>query len=355
MPRTMFEGVQRQLLQLIPRFGLSDRRRLVLDAFGSICGESLLLPVGSQRPETCRLNRDGTAIQFSLALCRGRAATLQFLGEAGAPGLDVEGRATAGLATMNVLADAANAKAEMNEALGLLQRMAPRHCDTANGSESGVYWLGVSFPPAGPPALTIYVNARFGTESEQWSRGEVFASHFEGADSWNRIKAELCGRMTPLGMAVTVSAGQPATGRIYFGAYGLAFCYCHDALVKITGDEPLGELFNYYIDKMIGGERAYPARSTVCSFEFEDGGRLNTKFELCAHCAYTNDTETAARCESWLRSEGLDAGLYLDMVRILGGGCGLRAPELHAYVGIGMRRGDPYSTFYLNPGPGLPA
>jgi len=352
MPQTLFDGVRGQLLHLIPRFGLCNKAQFILEALELICGASLRLPPGAQRPEACRLNRDGTAIQFSLALTAGLSPRLQFLGEAGAHGLDAAERAAVGLETMEAVARLAGAREEFREALPLLREMTPEDLGPSMGSGPGVYWIGVSFPPAGEPAMTAYVNARFGDEPAQWERAGRFAASFGRSVAWERIEAEFRGRLAPLGVAMTLAAGRPPSGRIYCSAYGLPFLYYQQTLPQVSGDSLSGELLDRYVEAMIGGDRNYPSQSAVCSVEFDEEGS-NVKFELCAHCAFATDAEASARCGRWLDSEGLDAGLYRDTIRLLGGARGTGRPELHAYVGVGARRGEPYSTFYLNPGPGL--
>ena len=109
---------------------------------------------------------------------------------------------------------------------------------------------------------------------------------------------------------------------------------------------------------MIGEDRQYPARSAVCSIDFEPGSTPNVKFEFCAHCAYSSEAEAAGRCLAWMGREGLDADLYRDTIHLLAPGRPLNEvtpPQVHAYLGVGLRHGTAYSTFYLNPGPGLAA
>jgi hypothetical protein len=358
MPQTLFHSVRERLLPLISRFGLDGSAPLILEAYGLICGESLSLPVGRQRPELCRINRDGTAIQFSLALSRSRAAALQFLGEAGAPGLAVAQRLARGREAIRSVANLVGAEGELEAISGFLDRVLPEDDAALEQNSAGACWIGVSFPPAGSVALTIYINARLDDERDARERVRTFVSFFGERDVWRRIEPQLCGRMKPLGAAVTLAADRPASGRVYFSAYGLPFDYYRGLLMHACSDQSCGELYDRFTAAMLGDERHYPARSAVCSFEFELRRPPNVKFELCAHCAFSNDAEVATRCQGWLESEGLDAGVYTDAVHLMAAGRELdstQLPELHAYVGIGLRRGEPYSTFYLNPGPVLAA
>ncbi|MGH9614954.1 MAG: hypothetical protein ACRD4P_17965 [Bryobacteraceae bacterium] len=356
MAQTLFDAVHGRLLSLIPRFGLEKSAPVILDAYNLICGESLSLPVGKQRPEMCRINRDGTAIQFSLALSHSRPAPLQFLGEAGAPGLSYTERISRSLEAIHEVAGLLGARDELEAISDLLHRMTPRDESALPEHGPGAYWIGVSFQVAGAPALTIYVNSRLSSELGQWERMNAFTHYFGGLDTWRLIEPELRGRMSPLGMAVTVSPGRPASGRVYFSAYGLGFDYYRGLLLKANDSEDRATLYDRYIDAMVGEDRRYPARSAVWSVEFETGRDSNIKFELCAHCAFSSDAEAATRCESWLVSQGFDAELYRDTAKLLTASRRLSnttPPELHAYTGVGQRRGESYSTVYLNPGPFL--
>ncbi|HLH44510.1 MAG TPA: hypothetical protein VKV74_16075 [Bryobacteraceae bacterium] len=351
--QTVFTAVRGKLLRLTERFGLSGRRGEILDTYDRICRESLSMAPGRQRPEGCRLNRDGTAIQFSLALQRGRAAALQFLGEAGSPSLNDAERAEVGVQTIADVSERLGLEPETKRVLDLMPQLAPRKGTRRSGSGPGVYWIGASFPPAGGPALTIYVNTRFGEDQHPWSCAQTAAEFCGQGDSWKRVKGALSPALTPLGTAFTISAHHPVSARTYFSGYGLRWRDYRDLFENISATAQAGDLIDRYTLATIGEERQYPLRSAVCSFQFEPGGAMNPKFELCAHCAYLNDAEAARRSQAWIESEGMDSGLYLDMVELLGAAPKASAPKLHAYVGVGVRGEEPYSTVYLNPGPGI--
>jgi hypothetical protein len=74
------------------------------------------------------------------------------------------------------------------------------------------------------------------------------------------------------------------------------------------------------------------------------------KLELCGHCAFDTDIQANKRCIDWLSEAGVYSAPYVQMVDHLSGGVlsGTEA-RLHAYLGIGARKGQPYSTFYFNP------
>jgi len=66
------------------------------------------------------------------------------------------------------------------------------------------------------------------------------------------------------------------------------------------------------------------------------------------------DARIPARCVEWLRKVNVSPELYLRVVDVLSEGT-LSAVDakLHAYLGVGVNRGRPYSTFYFNPAAGL--
>ena len=94
----------------------------------------------------------------------------------------------------------------------------------------------MSFPPAGPPALTVYVNAALGDTTDSWGRARVLATRLGGLAAWDRTLSQVRGRMTPVGMAVTLSAGRPPGGKVYLYAYGLDYDYCGRMLTTASGD-----------------------------------------------------------------------------------------------------------------------
>ena len=294
--RTLFDAVQQKLVPLIPRFGVARHEDTILKTYRQICGDSLNLPVGAQRPELSRINRDGTAVQRSLALGRNGGGALQFLGDPGAGGL-VSGR---------LVADSLGLTSEFSAITNLLET-GPDSRDCQTG-----HWIGVSFPPAGAAAMTIYRNGSCGTEDQQWASGAAFAEYFSSSEAWSRMALQLRGQMRLLGMGVTLTQNRPASGRLYFSAYGLLFSNYQQWLPAIAEDHTLGPLLDDYCDVMFGQEQQYPCRSAVCSFEFAAGGRLNTKFEVCAHCAWDSEAEASARCLRWLAESGIDPSLYLE-------------------------------------------
>jgi hypothetical protein len=347
---TLYGALKDRLLALIPRFGVEQEQRRILACYDLIGRESLALEIRRRAPELSRINSDGTPFQFSLSLAPGRKAALQFLSEAGVPGSSMAERIAISVERIQALGEELDLIPELRSVCALLARVAPAGDRALLANPSGVYWIGLSFPPDHPPALTIYVNAKWGSELDQWKRMGAFAAQFGGT-----LPDEVRPHMTPLGMSLTLEHGIKASGRVYAAAYGLPVEYYRGLFLANCGPA-LAPHFDAYVDATLGPDRQYPTRSSVCSLEFNGGGQIGTKFELCAHCAFSSDAMAVARCDAWLRDQGMDSGLYRDTATLLAGARELpedRRPELHSYSGVGVRRGRPYASIYLNPGPFL--
>lgn len=248
---------------------------------------------------------------------------------------------------MCAVADLFGAGSALGKFGDLLERMAPGEDCDLDANRAGVYWIGVSFPPGQAPALTIYINARWGGREAQWERIFAFAQWFGLAGQWRALEQQLRSRMDPLGTAIMVSAGKPPAGRVYASAWGLPLDYYRSLLAAFREDE-----ISHFAREVLGEKGAYPIPSAACSFELSAAA----KFELCGHCVFASDAEAVERCSSWLQSRRCNATLYLDTINILTRGwTRIRAkpPEVHSCLGIGTRGWHPYSTLYLNPGPPL--
>jgi hypothetical protein len=357
-PTTLFSLIGERLERLIPRFGLEAEAGRVRAAFALIGHESLALPPGRQAPELCRINRDGTAFQLALAFRRGQRMPLQFLGEAAPPGSSMEDRFFLGLERMAALADLLGAASKLPELRPVLDRQAPAGDRALLENPSGIFWLGARFDAQATPSVTIYINPSWGEPADQWLRLAAFADFFGQAATWETVLPTLRSSLAPRGLAVTVGAGRPTSGRIYLGGYGLSLPFCRDLLLAWLGDAAFGAAFDRQSQAILGEDRAYPLRSVTCSFELGPAGPPGAKLEFCAHCALDDDASAARRCAAWLASEGLEVAFYREVVSILMNGRELPAggpPELHAYLGFGRQGGQDHATIYLNPGPALVA
>jgi hypothetical protein len=351
-PKTLFYAVGERLSRLIPRFGLEDERCRIFQTYRLICREALDFGVGRRPPEFSGINTDGTPIQLSLSFAARRPTSLQFVAEVGVPGSTNSDRIIVSRERMRAVAELCGATRELAAVQVLLEQMAPKHDPALDANRSGVFWIGVSFPPGDTPALTVYINSRWGSDRAQWERMDAFAAWYGMEEALHSIAPQLRPRMTPLGCAVTIARGRPATGRVYATAYGLPLEYYRSLFSDFCADAAC-----QFAEELLGEDCRYPIRSTVCSFELSAAtGVIGAKFELCAHCAFSSDSEAAQKCLAWLRNQRFDAELYWDTINILTPGHRLAVatpPVLHSYVGIGARSGQIYSSVYLNPGPPL--
>ncbi len=207
----------------------------------------------------------------------------------------------------------------------------------------------MGFTPAQNPQLTIYINARWGAAGEMWARLRHFASYFGVLGQWQELDAVLLAGLKPLGMALTFCEDRPTAGRIYLNAYGKHLGY-YQRLMRPVTTERFEQAFRRFADHMLGDDCRYPTRSAVCSFGFSQRGPLDIKFELCGHCLFESDVEAEGKLRRWLESAGIDPAAYLDMLEVVADGrlSGIH-PDLHCYVGVGLKQEMPYSSIYLKP------
>lgn len=348
---SVYERLGGQLDALIPSFGLAGDRPLIRRAYELLCGESLRLPVGVRPLRGSRLNADGTPFQLALTL-GASASPLQFVAEPGPTDARNAERATAARSCIPRLARLVGATEWLPRIFELLDRMAPAHDPDLLGDEAGAVWIGAAFAPARTPRLKVYVNAKWGAEAARWDRLATFANDAGFGGEWRGIRARV-EQLEPLGVSLTVAAGAPPAARIYLSGYGRSFGY-HEALAGACGGPSFARLLGRYGETLLEDDYRNPTRSAVWSVASEAGSIVDLKFELCAHCAFDSDARARACCVEWLREMAVSPALYLRVVDALSrdrpGGA---AASLHQYVGVGVRRARPYSTFYFNPAAGL--
>lgn len=343
--------------RLVRRFGVGERGAEIRGCFEFVCGESPWS--GASRSS---LNADGTPVQFALSLAAGRAAAFEFVGEAlvgnasldyaRGPHMEHEARRALGLERMARLAEAIEARRELSAVLPRLEALSDGHPGDCE-DPAGAFWIGASFEPAGDASMTVYANARRGEAEGRWKRLAEFARETREEDWPPIFAAARSGGMKPLGAGLRVSAGRRPHVRVYFGAYGVTPKEYRQIFRDAGADANFDSALEMFFEEALGGERVYPTGSAVFSFG-SDGGGWAPKLELCAHCAWKTDGKAEARCGAWLERLGIDTDLYRDAVGILTGNGGQSgASMVHAYVGVGMRRGKGYASVYLNPGPEL--
>jgi hypothetical protein len=350
----LFDQVRGQVERLIPLFGLHRQTSAILSLFDTLCAESLDMEVQDRVPEFSRINADGTPFQVSLSLSRRGPVGFQFLSEAGRPAYSAEGRSKASFALLNQLAGECAVLAQLESLFPTLCRLVPLRPLDLQASSAGVLWLALGFVPDFAPTLTIYANGRWGAECKRWQRLEEVAAYFGSSERWRSIASHATPRLSPLGVAFTLSSGRPTTGRIYLQAFGEPLDVYRGLFLRSNAAPGAAEAFEQFSRSMLRDNLGYPTRSAVFSVELPASLMTGAKFELCAHCAFKDDAEAATRIFGWLRQLGADYDCYDAAVSQLGLRRGLGShspPALHAYVGLGTRNCGPYASVYLNPGP----
>jgi hypothetical protein len=346
-PRSAYDDVGDLIAALIARFDLQGSRSLIMRTYKDICRDSLAFPCGTRPPGDSRINHDGTPIQFAVTVGSGHH-TLQFLGEATTPGMVGLERMRAGRECITAVAGHLHVDGALSSVTHLLDALAPETAIDLLADPGGAYWVGAAFAGECESHLRIYVNANWGKEDTRWARLSRFAAHFEFAQ-WPEVAARLEPDLQPLGIAITLSGEHPPTGRIYLSAYGKRMPF-YEELADVYGGANLARQVGEFGRCVLGDDYAYPTRTAVCSFGLGGDTMPDFKFELCAHCLFASDVEATARLRCWFAAANLDASDYLDMLDVLSSGpVSGKAPDLHCYVGVGLRRGAPYATIYLKP------
>lgn len=337
-----------QLSTLISGFGLRHESERVLGAFGIICGDCLRTPRDRPPPNFSRINFDGLPLQYSLAL-GAFEPTLQFIGEAGAAGSSAAARLKVNTETISRLVGLLGLDKLTFPLPELLREMVPESDPHLLCGHADTLWLSPSFSPSARPRLTVYINVRWGDEDGRRRRLARFASYLGDETLWGDFRDFTDGEMEPLGAAVTLAADSPPTGRVYVSAFGKSLEY-YANLTRALTDTRFERLFRRFMKTMLSEDCQYPTRSVVCSVRIGPGGATDFKFELCGHCAFESDTQAKSRHMNWLSSIGVDAAPYLSLLDALAGGrLNATSAVAHAYTGVGLKAGMPYSTIYLKP------
>jgi hypothetical protein len=345
---SVYSYVGSQIDALVPRFGLQSMHPQIRQVYELICGESLAFPLGRRPLRYSRINHDGTPFQFSVTL-GSRLHWLQFLSEAGTPGLSGAERIRVSRACIAAVARSVKADGALSAVADLLDTMAPEAGADLLADPAGAFWIGAGFGSAGPPRIKVYINAKWGAERDRWARLEHFASHWDLLDPWQRLERELATDLKPLGTALTLGEGKPPSGRIYLSTYGRRAAY-YEGLARSIGGDGFGQVFRRYARHMLGQDYPYPTQTAVCSFGLGAGPALDLKVEWCAHCLFASDLEATSRLRSWFAQENVDETDYLDVLDVLSvGPLSSKAPDLHCYIGLGLSRGATYSGVYLKP------
>jgi hypothetical protein len=346
--RSAYSHVGSQIRALISRFGLQSSQAQIEQVYAEICGESLAFPLGARPPGHSRINHDGTPFQLSVTLGP-PFRSLQFLGEAGTPGLSGAERIRVSRDCIAAVAQNLQADASLSAVSGLLDALAPDTDIDLLADPAGAFWIGAAFASGHAPRLKIYANACWGGERDRWARLERFACHFGVLEPWQKLTDTLAADLQPLGTSVTIAGDELPSGRIYLSAYGKRVTY-YEALARSIHGDGFGQVLQQYGECMLGDDYIYPTQTAVCSFGVGAGTELDFKFELCGHCLFSSDAEAVSRLRAWFEAAHLDPTGYLDVLELLSEGhLSDKAVDLHVYVGVGLKQGRPYSTVYLKP------
>jgi hypothetical protein len=350
---SVYDYVGGQLAVLVPRFGLDASRTQITDCYEAICKESLRMPLDARPPAFSRINLDGTPFQYAVSAGSDGAA-LQFLSEAGKPGLAGAERIAVNRECLGVVGGILGCGDALAQVWPLIDEMIPEEDPDLLADPAGAFWIGVGFAEGRAPQLKVYINAKWGGEARMWARLRRFSSHFGTLERWQDVEHDVKGELTPLGMAITFADAAAPAGRIYLSDYGKLISY-YERLVHAFSDETFASELRRYADTVLREDCRYPTQSAVCSFGL-GSRRFDAKLELCGHCTFASDAEAAARLGRWMHTAGIDATPYFDVLDVVSQGRpSTRGPEVHAYVGLGTSRRGSYVTIYLKPAFAAPA
>ena len=347
-PLSGYAYIGSQIAALINRFKLDAARSQILQTYEDICRDSLAFPRDTRSALFSRINHDRTPVQYAATIGSSHR-TLQFLGEAGSSGMTGLERMRANRECINTVAQRLGALEVLSSSIDLLDALAPENDPDLLADHGGAYWVGAAFTAGSEPYLRIYINARWGQVQDQWKRLSRFAAHFDSLQQWQEIATRLAPDMHPLGTAITLKRNTFPSGRIYLSTYGRSMPFYEDLAGRYTGEEFLRQLQTFG-RCILDDDYVYPTQTAVCSFGFDENPTPDFKFELCAHCLFASDREAATRLTSWFETAHVDASGYWELLDILSEGyLGEETNDLHCYIGLGLRRGNPYGTIYLKP------
>ena len=317
-----------------------------MEVYAQICDRSLAYAAAQTPQGFSRINYDGTPFQFAVASGAPTPA-LRFLSDPAASVSSGAERLKLGQDCLRNISRLLNLEAELLTVSHLLDEIAPSSNAEFLADHAGAFWIGVNFAPGGEPQLVIYVNSKWGKVHEAWNRLNRFVSYFAGEQQWGQIKQAVVNDMQPLGVALTLARGNSPEGRVYLSSYGKLITWYED--LSIWSQE-LKPFLRQYAELVLGEDRVYPLPTVVCSFGFGGSSDSDAKFEVCGHCIFPSDVEAVRRLRAWLRSDGIDEATYVDVLEIVSENClSSDAPVLHSYVGLGLKKSNPYSTVYLKP------
>jgi hypothetical protein len=317
-----------------------------MEVYAQICDHSLAYNAHQAPQGFSRINYDGTPFQFAVASGAPTPA-LRFLSDPAAWVSSGAERIKLGQDCIRNISRLLNLEAELLKVSTLLDEIAPSSNPALVADHAGAFWIGVNFAPGQEPQLVIYVNSKWGKVHEAWNRLRRFVSYFDGDQQWGQIERAVANDMQPVGVALTLARGNSPEGRVYLSSYGKLMTWYEDLPIW---NESLKPFLRQYAELIFDEDRSYPLPTVVCSFGFGGSSDSDAKFEVCGHCIFPSDVEAVRRLRAWLRSADIDEAPYLDVLKIVSENClSGNAPVLHSYVGLGLKKSNPYSTVYLKP------
>jgi hypothetical protein len=248
-----------------------------------------------------------------------------------------------------MLASSLCGKEKCHQICSLLDRIAPNNDPTLLAEPSGAFWIGVGFSPKRESALKVYINGKWGTETRQWERLELFAKYYSNFEQWQKVRRLIDGKMIPVGMSLTAINDNPLTGRIYVRSYSNSISFYEDFISTSLNIDSKGFL-KQFMEIFLGEFPRYLVRPVVCSFGLGSSIESPVKFEICGHCIFDSDVVASERCSRWARSIGLDPDQYLKVLRIISGErLSKYENNMHSFVGFGLDEEKVSSSVYLKP------
>ena len=335
-----------RLTRLIRHLGRHRQETEIRHCFNIVCRESLQPGAGWSS-----LNADGTPVQFALSLLEGQRPAFEFVGEAFHPHMDYSARRAFGLETMTCLSHAIGLKEQFATVKLQLETLADGEPAGDWEDPAGAFWMGAAFAPADPISMMVYVNARRGPEKTRLKRLLQFARSSAPKAEWLPVfEAAEAGGLNPLGAGLRIGRHAHSHTRVYFGAYGVKPDDYRRWFRQAGAGEPFDGSLAIFFEQTLRTRLAFPTQSGVFSFGVNGSGEWSPKLELCGHCTWKTDHETASGCVTWLRRLRIDADLYRGALQILTHNNESQQSAVHAYIGVGTKHAKPYASIYFNPG-----
>jgi hypothetical protein len=321
-------------------FGGEQTSVHLYQAYELICRDSLAPHPGTSATLSSTLNHKGTPVQIALALGRSEAP-LQFLGETRnpsqmqAPKLEFIGK------RLRKLSAPLEPKGDLDSLAGLIHRSTGANVDNASSNLGGTFWIGANYAKAGAAGIRIYINGKSGRENEQWSRVDDFTPYFGTLEKQQELRQIVTGKMTPLGMAISLTQDRDPTGRLYLSGYGNSVSYYEDLLRQCSGVQ--------HVDVLPDDDRDCSTQSVVFAVGIGSGQdrRSDMKFEFCGHCLFQSDWESREHCMRWLALQKIDARAYIKLLEVIAGQVSPDEIRNHIYEGLGGKQSQAYNPIHV--------